>query len=104
MSLKQKNMPFPQPGFHFNGFKEYLKNVDKVGYLTSKPIDSVNNDGFYLLAQFALAPTIIEVGNADNEYIIIDSVNMAFIVETIKNNNLTRVTNNLYGQALYKRN
>jgi len=92
-----------EPGSQYISFVDNLVGVPRVGYLTNKDISPEKNDGFFLQAQYYLAPTIIDLQRPKHEFFIIDSLDMRFILATLKAFRASRITNTEYGQCLYKR-
>ena len=92
-----------EPGDQFRDFRPHLKGQKSVGYLTSKMQKRDNNDGFFLQAQYYLAPVIVQLNDPDNEYNILDSEDMNYIRFVFANTNSKKITNNSYGQALIRK-
>ena len=92
-----------EPGSQFASFKEFTSAHKWIGYITNKQTSREHNDGFYLQAQYYLAPTIIDLGNADYPLVIVDSLDFDYIVNTIKILKGKRLANTEYGQALILR-
>jgi len=92
-----------EPGSQFSSFKKELVGIKRAGYLTDKDMSRKNNDGFFLQAQYYLAPTILELNKVNDEFNIIDSLDLTFIISTMRSLNSKRVANNEFGQALIKR-
>lgn len=96
-----------EPGLQFAMMKDILRNdpgLTEVGWLTDKDMSREKNDGIFLQAQYFLAPLLVRLGEEDHRYIVIDSVNIPYLVPTIKRLKSMRLTNNEYGQALLRRN
>jgi hypothetical protein len=92
-----------EPGDQFRKFRPFLDGEFSVGYLTNEPQKRENNDGFFLQAQYYLAPTIVQLNDPDNKYNIVDSEDINYIRFVFTQTNSKKVTNNPYGQALIVR-
>ena len=92
-----------EPGYQFLMMKDYLKNVETIGYLTNNDVSRENNDGAFLQAQYFLAPTLLQLQAENHEFLIIDSHNVPYIVATIRRLSAPRIANNEYGQALLRK-
>lgn len=66
------NHPQIEPGTEFEGLKESLHNIPVAGYLSDKIQSSENNDGRFMMAQYMLAPTVLDLQNMDHQYLVLD--------------------------------
>ena len=101
--LSKIDLPILEPGTQFESFREHLKGVDKIGYLTNKDSSPEKNDGAYLQAQYYFAPMIIELNNNHHRFNVIDYEEPMFIIYVFNDLKARRVANNEYGQALAER-
>lgn len=92
-----------EPGSQFADFRNALKDIDRVGYLTNKNTGRTNNDGIYLQAQNFLAPTVLGLNEPGDVYNILDFSHSSIAIYKIKELQAELVTETLYGQALVKR-
>lgn len=58
-------------GYKFFGLEQYLKNEEFVGYYTNDNIEDKDPQKMLAHAQYILAPTIVDFGNFDHEYILL---------------------------------
>ncbi|MBF0533259.1 MAG: hypothetical protein HQL23_09245 [Candidatus Omnitrophica bacterium] len=89
-----------EPGGQFAGFKDVLKNEHKVNYITNRDITPEKNDGQFLMSQYQLAPTVIELNSKDNRFSIIDTNDPQFALNTLKSTNSIPIIVNEYGKVL----
>lgn len=111
VKIKAEAMKRPlmyEPGYQFVSFKPILNDVKRIGYLTDKNMSREKNDGFFLQAQYFLAPTIIGLNKPQFKYNIIDftgsgHVDHPQINEALKILRSLPVAQSNYGQALVTR-
>lgn len=101
--IDQLDVPYYEPGYQFAHFRDFLKNESQIGYITDRDITPEKNTAEFLQAQYMLAPIVLDLKNAGHSFFIIDSVDIPFIVYTMKRTNARRVVHNEYGQALFKK-
>jgi hypothetical protein len=75
ISFITTHLPFQEPGYQFKSFEKYLSGVHEIGFLTDKTMSPEDNDGIFLQAQYALAPTILDLDNTDQHIFLIDCRN-----------------------------
>jgi hypothetical protein len=92
-----------EPGCQFEKFKTPLNGVHSAGYLTNKNTGRTNNDGIYLQAQYYLAPTVLTLNEAADEFNVIDYTHSSFAVYKVKELKSKLVDENAYGQALVQK-
>jgi len=73
-----------EPGYQYESFLEPLKYVKRVGYLTDKEISREKNDGYYLMAQYYLAPTIVDLNSDLYDITILDFKKPAKTILTMR--------------------
>ncbi|MFA5059569.1 MAG: hypothetical protein WC676_02980 [Candidatus Omnitrophota bacterium] len=95
---------FTEPGFEFARFKKYLKNERIIGFLTDKDMSSERNDGQFLSAQFALAPTVLDLNGLSHQFFIIDATNLVNASEMTKKLNLNPLHVNEHEKILAEKN
>lgn len=88
-----------QPGFAFNNLKQNLKPFKTVGFLTSKDMSSEDNDGEFLMAQYALAPISLDL-NTVRKVNIISPTSKKDLMAILKKNNLRPLSVNKHGKTI----
>lgn len=94
-ALNSKNNPNSFP-LHkladtFTPFKGLVANQQQAGYLTDKNIEDTPVIARFQLAQFTLAPTVLQLNQTNHPVVFIDASNPEYAMSTIKNNELTPV-------------
>ena len=69
---RDKDVKVIEPGTQFLEFKPYLTDVREAGYLTNKDMSEEKNDGFFLQAQYMLAPTVLRLNEREQKLLILD--------------------------------
>ena len=82
--LKDKNTYLYEPGYQFTGIKSRILGIKKVGYLTNRNMSSEKNDPEFLQAQYMLAPTILDLNNAEHKFIILDYTDLKYMYYQMK--------------------
>ena len=67
--------PYPYQGYKFSGLKKFLKNVQFVGYCTDKNLDVTKHAQLFSHAQYELAPIILDLNDAQHEFLLLDYIN-----------------------------
>ena len=62
--------PHQNIGYELLGIKSQLKDVATIGYYTDGDIKNENENKNYSVAQYVLAPTVVEPDNLDYEYVL----------------------------------
>ncbi|MDD3375628.1 MAG: hypothetical protein PHY73_07920 [Candidatus Omnitrophica bacterium] len=62
-----------EPGFQYADLKDQLKNETIVGFLSEKNQTPEGNDGGFMMAQYMLAPILLDLDNPDHKINIIDA-------------------------------
>jgi len=70
--VKNLDKQFLEPGFEFAGLKKPLEGIPKAGYLSEKNQTAENQDGRFMMAQYMLAPTVLDLNNPNHQYLILD--------------------------------
>lgn len=97
---KSKSVPYYEPGAQFYDFRDQLKGVKKMGYLTNKDLSPEKNDGNFLQAQYIFAPTILDLNNSNYRFNLLDYSNQIYVFYKIKELNPIRYVDNEYGLVL----
>ena len=63
--------PHQNIGHEFLGLKALLKNVPYIGYYSDGNLKEEKNNKDYSIAQYVLAPTILDPQNLSHEYILL---------------------------------
>lgn len=98
--LKKDNKYRHEPGLQFADFKDALKGIRQAGFVTNKELSSENNDGQFLMAQYMLAPTVLELNASNNKYNILDCTSETHIVYALKSLGAAPLKINKYGKML----
>ena len=98
--LKKENKYSYEPGLQFADFKDALKNIRQAGFVTNKDLSSENNDGQFLMAQYILAPTVLELNASNNKYNILDCTSETRILYALRSLGATPLKINKYGKIL----
>lgn len=98
-----ETLPFTLPGREFNDFQQPLDGITKAGFLTDKDMSPEKNDGMFLKAQYALAPLVLELGNAQHTYLILDYQNYLSALEAMQRYDAVPLAMNSYGKILAQR-
>ncbi len=65
----QISRPAPiDPSIEFADLKERLQGIRQAGFLSEKNSTAEGNDGRFLLAQYTLAPTVLDLNNPAYRY------------------------------------
>ena len=100
---QRKQIPFYFSGFKFLGLEGIFRNVAYVGYYTDKDFSDKQNAAQFAEAQYILAPTILDLNNADHEFILFDCTTDAIALKMIKEIGAIPLKKNSYGIILAKR-
>ncbi len=87
-------------GAQFEDFKPLLQNVPVAGFITNKDMSSENNDGQFLMAQYALAPTVLALNQTQYQYNILDCTDKVSVLYGLEQTGSTPVMVNAYGKIL----
>jgi len=89
-----------EPGTQFIAFKERLKDIKQLGYLTNKDMSEENNDSSFLQAQYMLAPTILDLNNSNYPLNILDYPDPVHMIFKLRGLNARPARSSPYGQVL----
>ncbi len=62
-----------EPGFQYFDLKEKLEDYDIVGFLSETTPTPEDNDGRFMMAQYILAPILLDLNNPAHHINIIDA-------------------------------
>lgn len=99
-NLNKENKYSYEPGLQFADLKDALKGVREAGFVTNKDLSSENNDGQFLMAQYMLAPTVLELNAVNNKYNVLDCTSETHIIYALKSLNALPLKINKYGKML----
>ena len=71
--VKNLDKKFLEPGFEFAGLRKDLKGIPKAGYLSEKNQTAENQDGRFMMAQYMLAPVLLDLSNPGHKINIINA-------------------------------
>ncbi len=97
---RQPDTPIYEPGTQFATFKEKLKDVNAIGYLTNKDMSEEKNDGTFLQAQYMLAPTVLELNETHPNLNILDYTSPVYTVFTMRSLRSKPIASSPYGPVL----
>ena len=100
MQIKRGNFRSSEPGLQYSDFKESLSGVKEAGFVTNKDLSSEKNDGEFLMAQYILAPTVLDLNASRHKYNILDCTSEKHILFALKNLNARPIKINKYGKIL----
>ncbi len=103
ISRLNKDLVFNPPGREFAGFQERLAGVETAGFLTDKNMSPEKNDGLFLMAQYALAPVILDLDNTAHTDIILDCQNYFHALDLMKKADAAPVYTNDFGKILARK-
>lgn len=92
-----------KPGFEFEGLKNYLKGIPRVGYISDKNQSAEGNDGRFMMAQYMLAPTVLDLNNPNHRYVVLDVLTPESAINILKIINARVITVTPYGKILAER-
>ncbi len=95
-----RGIPVIEPGTQFVHFKPYLTDVRELGYLTNKDMSEEKNDGFFLQAQYMLAPTVLRLNETEHSLIILDYTKPVYAWFTMKSMRASPKYSSEYGPVL----
>ena len=104
LSKLQNPAHYLQPGAQFADFKEKIKGEQIVGYMTNRDSSPEKNDQEFLMAQYMLAPTVLDFNNSNHKFLILDYTSPIFLAYEIKEINARRVYDNKFDKVLAVRN
>lgn len=97
---RMRGIPVIEPGTQFVQFKPYLTDVRELGYLTNKDMSEEKNDGFFLQAQYMLAPTALRLNETDHQLIVLDYSKPVYAWFTMKSMRAAPKFSSEYGPVL----
>jgi hypothetical protein len=69
---ERQGMEQPEPGLQYADFRKQLEGVRIAGFLSDGNETAEGNDGQFMLAQYMLAPTVLDLNNPGHRYNILD--------------------------------
>ena len=101
--LIDPNLAFVEHGWQFADFRDKLKGVRTIGFLTNKDMSSEKNDGEFLQAQYILAPTVLEINNTAHPLQLMDYTDQVFVFYMLKQLNAVVIHDNAFNKVLCKK-
>ena len=95
--------PHQAIGHEFAGLNSFLKGVERVGYYTDKDLKDEKNNKVYSVAQYVLAPTLLEINKTDYEYTLFVCSNEQKMIEKIVEIGAQPLLRNKYGMILTRK-
>ena len=93
-----------EPGIQYADLKKGLAGVREAGFLTSGNETAEGNDGQFMLAQYMLAPTVLDLNNSTHRYSVLDCANPQEALGILKIINAKPIYVNAFGKILAERN
>ena len=100
LRVTQSKLPVYEPGYQFADFKDKVKGEKIIGYLTDRDSTPEKNDQEFLLAQYMLAPTILDLNNPDHKLLVLDFMKPMSLALTMRKHNLTHIYDNKFNKVL----
>ncbi|OGX09355.1 MAG: hypothetical protein A2306_08960 [Omnitrophica WOR_2 bacterium RIFOXYB2_FULL_38_16] len=100
IQLKTENKNSFEPGLQFADLKDDLNGVHEAGFITNKDLSSENNDGQFLMAQYMLAPTALDLNATKHKYNILDCTSKTHVLYALRSLNAAPLKINKYGKIL----
>jgi len=100
MTQAGKKIAVVEPGSQYADFQEILHGVKEAGFLTNKDTSPEKNEGEFLQAQYFLAPTILDLNNADHQFVILDYTSPVYLNYVLKKINAVPIKDNEYQKIL----
>ena len=92
-----------EPGFEFKDLKPMLKNVESVGYLSEKDQTASGNDGRFLMAQYILAPVVLDLNSPAHEINVLDCSTPDAAISVLKIIQAKPIYMNSFGKIIAQR-
>jgi len=103
-AVLKKTITHPKVGYKFYGLREFIEDVEYIGFYTDRSMDDNETAKLLSQAQYIVAPSILIFNNTDFEYILLvcaDEKNAWIKMKEIK---ATPIRRNKYGIILAQRN
>ncbi|MBU4333770.1 MAG: hypothetical protein KKD07_04955 [Candidatus Omnitrophica bacterium] len=100
IQLKTENRNSFEPGLQFADLRDDLKGIREAGFVTNKDLSSENNDGHFLMAQYMLAPTVLDLNATKHKYNILDCTSKTHVLYALRSLNAAPLKTNKYGKIL----
>ena len=101
--ITKPNKASLEPGFEFKDLQPMLTGVEVVGYLSEKNQTSSGNDGRFLMAQYILAPVVLDLENPSHKVNILDCSNPDAAMSILKIIQAKPVYMNSFGKIIAQR-
>jgi|GEM_PF-561698 len=95
--------PAVDPGIEFADLKERLQGVRQAGFLTEAESSAEGNDGRFLLAQYMLAPTMLDLNNPTHRYNVLHCATPQAAIGIMKIIGAKPVYVNIFGKIIAER-
>jgi len=93
-----------EPGIQYADLKKDLEGVRIAGFLSDGNETPEGNDGQFMLAQYMLAPTILDLNISTHRYSILDCSTPGKAMGILKIINAKPIRVNLFGKILAEKN
>ena len=100
LSKLQNPLPNFEPGYEFEDFKDKIKGEKIIGFLTNRDTSAEKNDQEFLLAQYMLAPVILDLNNPQHKLLILDYTSPIFLGYKLKELSAVRLYDNSFNKVL----
>ena len=101
--LHSEDFSFVEHGWQFADFRDKLKGISTIGFLTNKDMSPEKNDGEFLQAQYILAPTVLELNNKTHSLQLMDYTDQIFVFYMLKELNAVVIHDNGFNKVLCKK-
>lgn len=100
----KKIVPYNNIEYKFEILKEFTQGIEFMGYYTDDPeLKNEANAKLYSHAQFALAPTVLELNNLDHEYTLFVCADENVAMQKIAEIGAVPLRENKFGMILAQR-
>ncbi len=87
-------------GAKFAGLKPFLKNSQRIGYLTDQSLDEKIAAAEFAQAQYVLAPIILDFNNPNLRFVLVNASSLSQSLELIKQHHLKPLKGNQFNILL----
>jgi hypothetical protein len=102
--LERQKTESIEPGIQYADLKKGLEGVRDAGFLTGGSETAEGNDGQLMLAQYILAPTVLDLNNPAHRYNVLDCSTPQEALGMLKIIDAKPLYVNAFGKILAERN
>ena len=89
-------------GIKFAGLEDILGDTEYIGYYTDNSLDDKVPAMQFAQAQYTLAPVVLDFGNMNRAFVLLDCSSEKVAFDTVKKNRLVPLRRNQFGVVLAK--